>query len=125
MNLDININITFDNNLSLNEEHIKLAIEKKLRQALDGDNIIVNGFNIKDEINLDLLDVYWRNPQKELPDFDEYALWVHESGFIFMKCIDKDWDEEYMNYFIGGYGNKETSGRLVGWMPGIIPPNFK
>ena len=53
MNLDININITFDNNLSLNEEHIKLAIEKKLRQALDGDNIIVNGFNIKDEINLD------------------------------------------------------------------------
>ena len=53
MNLDININITFDNSLLLNEEHIKLAIEKKLRQALEESNIIVNGFNIKNEINLD------------------------------------------------------------------------
>ena len=53
MNLDIHINITFDNTLLLDEEHIKLAIEKKLRQALDGDNIAVNSFNIKNEINLD------------------------------------------------------------------------
>ena len=53
MNLDININITFDNNLLLDEEHIKLAIEKKLRHTLEESNIIVNGIAIKDEINLD------------------------------------------------------------------------
>lgn len=58
----------------------------------------------------------WVSVKDRLPEIDQYVLWLHESGYIFYEAIDKDWDAEYMDYFLGGYGNKETSGPLTHWM---------
>jgi hypothetical protein len=57
----------------------------------------------------------WVSVKDKLPEIDEYVLWWHESGNVFQEAIDKDWDREYLDYFLGGYGNKETSGPLTHW----------
>lgn len=63
----------------------------------------------------------WISVKTSLPDYDKYVAWCHESGYMFFEAIDKDWDSEYMEYFLGGYGNGETSGRITHWMS-IEPP---
>ena len=59
----------------------------------------------------------WIDIKERLPGIDEYVLWIHENGFVFEESIDKDWDKEYLDYFLGGYGHKETSGAVTHWMP--------
>jgi hypothetical protein len=58
---------------------------------------------------------------ERLPQLDEYVLWIHENGFIFYDAIDKDWDNKYMEYFLGGYGRKERCGRITHWMKPEAP----
>ena len=36
---------------------------------------------------------------------------------MFFEAIDKDWDKEYLEYFFGVYGNKESSGPITHCMP--------
>lgn len=51
-----------------------------------------------------------------LPKIDEYVLWIHENGSMFEEAIDKDWDNEYLKYFLEGYGRKEVCGPILFWM---------
>ena len=57
----------------------------------------------------------WIPIESSLPDHDEYVLWYHQSGKIIQEAIDKDWDKEYLNYFLSGYGEKELSGPVTHW----------
>lgn len=64
----------------------------------------------------------WISVKDRLPEIDEYVLWRQGNGFIFMEAIDDDWDEDYLRYFLGGYGTKSIAGPITHWMP---PPELK
>lgn len=58
----------------------------------------------------------WISVADRLPAIDEYVIWRYACGNIFQECIDKDWDKEYLDYFLSGYGLKEISGPITHWM---------
>ena len=59
----------------------------------------------------------WVSVKDRLPDYDDYVIWCYENGSMFFECIDKDWDSEYLTYFLDGSGHKESSGTITHWMP--------
>ncbi len=57
----------------------------------------------------------WISVKDRLPEIDTYVIWVTESGFMFIKEIDKDdgaWWKEKTAY----------SGNITHWMPLPEPP---
>ena len=64
----------------------------------------------------------WISVKDRLPEIDDYVLWIHENGSIFQECIDKDWDKEYLQYFLNGFGIKEVAGPITHWMPSPESP---
>lgn len=59
-----------------------------------------------------------------LPEFEQMVLWLYQDGFVICERIYEDWDEEYLQYFLGGYGDGETRGRIVAWMPTAAPDKY-
>lgn len=57
----------------------------------------------------------WISAKDRLPDIDQYALWVAESGFMFIREIDKD-DYPWWN------DNVRHCGLITHWMPLPEPP---
>ena len=57
----------------------------------------------------------WVSVKDKLPEIDEYVLWIWENGFIFYECIDKDWDRDIIEMFLGGY-KSEIHGPITHWM---------
>jgi len=69
-----------------------------------------------------LISTGWVGVHDSLPDIDEYVVWMHESGYVIYEAIDKDWDEEYMKYFLKGYGEGAISGPIILWLRLPQPP---
>ena len=56
---------------------------------------------------------YWIDVNKQLPDYDEYVLWIYESGHIYYGCIDKD---DTLELFFKR-SHSEVVGDIIAWMP--------
>lgn len=66
----------------------------------------------------------WISVKDSLPEIDQYVLWVWKNGFIFMECIDKDWDRYNIDMFLSGYGS-DVHGPITHWMHSPEPPKIE
>ena len=56
-----------------------------------------------------------------IPEIDQYVLFLYESGGMFQGCIDKDMDADTIHRFVDG---GENTGPIVAW--GVIEmPRFR
>jgi hypothetical protein len=63
----------------------------------------------------------WVDVTKRLPDTDRVVLWICESGGVFMEHVDKEWDKDYIKYFLKG---NRYSGKIVAWANSPSVPVF-
>lgn len=63
----------------------------------------------------------WVSVKDNLPEIDQYVLWLHENGFIFHEAIDKDWSPRIVKYFLAGRNMAELMGPITHWMLPELP----
>ena len=87
----------------------------------------INGEKVysKNKINLDnrqgllaygvypYIENEWIDITKQLPEIDEFVLFVYDSGWMYQGHIDKDMDSEYLTQWIKG---TKTTGSITHWM---------
>lgn len=67
----------------------------------------------------------WIDVRVQLPAIDEYVLWLYDNGSIIHDHIDKDWNNEFLQFFLSGGQARLLRGRIIAWMHVPEYPNFK